>query len=73
LGATCFFGWALILTKDGLGHVLGDFFSDSSGHPVDNKVVALKTDIGLSIGFHKTWRHMTSIQGKVLIGQSGGQ
>jgi hypothetical protein len=28
--------YALVMTKYGLGYVLGDFFANSSGHPVQN-------------------------------------
>jgi hypothetical protein len=29
---------ALILTKNGLGYTLGDFFTNSSGHPVGKRI-----------------------------------
>jgi hypothetical protein len=32
-------GYAVILTKNGLGHILGDFFKNSSGHPDRNQHV----------------------------------
>jgi hypothetical protein len=31
-------GYALILTKKGLGYILGDFLTNSSGHPVSRRV-----------------------------------
>jgi hypothetical protein len=31
--------YALILTKNGLGHILGDFLENSSGHPVSPLVL----------------------------------
>jgi hypothetical protein len=38
-GATFSYGklFALILTKNVLGHILGDFFATSSGHPVSQQ------------------------------------
>jgi uncharacterized membrane protein SpoIIM required for sporulation len=30
---TCGVGYALMLTKNGLGYIMGDFFTNSSVHP----------------------------------------
>jgi hypothetical protein len=47
--------YALILTKGGLRHTLGDFFTNSSGHPVGN--AAAFPDVCSCQSFDKTLLH----------------
>jgi hypothetical protein len=46
------FGSVFILTKNGLGYIVGDFFTNSSGHPVCDALSAKHRELNMSLEIH---------------------